>query len=113
MREELLFAASNRHYFDLGNQDSVAVNGHVCIRGELEGALAALWSYRATTGLEGVHFSIDKARLILLIELDHALDGLVQKGFLINVGTDIYGRGPYLPTEKEYEWEECVVAKNQ
>ena len=100
MREELLFAVSNRHYFDSGNQDSMAVNGDVCTGGELEGALAALYFYRATIGIEGVHFQSDTKQLIEIIEIDNALDGLVQKGFLMNYGTDIYGRGPYMSTEK-------------
>lgn len=99
MREELWFAVANRHFFDTGNDDNMSVNS-VCTAGELEGALAALWFYRATTGLECVHFKSDKLRLIDAIENDNATKGLVLKGFLVNLGTDMYEKGPYQTTDK-------------
>ena len=108
MREELLFAVANRHHYDSGNEALVVPKAENVTRGELDGALAALDTYYCTLGLDGLKYNSDEASLRALIAWDKATEGLVEKGYLENLETNTYEKGPYLPTKKCEEFvEKC------
>jgi hypothetical protein len=100
VREELLFAVANRHYFDTKDEALVVPKAENVTRGELDGALVALDCYYCTLGLDGLKYNSDESSLQGLIAWDKATQGLVEKGYLENLGTDTYEKGPYLPTKK-------------
>jgi len=100
VREELLFAVANRHYFDTKDEALVVPKAENVTRGELDGALAALDYYYCTLGLDGLKYNSDEASLTALIGFDKMTEKFVTLGFMENLGTDTYGKGPYLPTKK-------------
>jgi hypothetical protein len=59
------------------------------------GAIMAFCLVRETRGLSPQFSERDVEKMVELISMLDALDEGVGRGTIVNLGTDIYGRGPY------------------